>query len=116
VEELEQALKKYNMGDEKTIHEIIVEVDTDHVLFLSLFSLSFEIISYSSFVLSLFLIWGIDLWNTITLPKRRKIWMYKDRVMYNQILWILGAFRILINVAKEGPLSFFLDECTKTET
>ncbi|KAJ8436597.1 hypothetical protein Cgig2_031538 [Carnegiea gigantea] len=30
VEELEQALKKYNMGDEKTIQEIIAEVDTDH--------------------------------------------------------------------------------------
>lgn len=30
MEELEQALKKYNMGDEKTIKEIIAEVDTDH--------------------------------------------------------------------------------------
>ncbi|KAM1636926.1 hypothetical protein ACFX13_015061 [Malus domestica] len=29
VEELEQALKKHNMGDEKTIKEIIAEVDTD---------------------------------------------------------------------------------------
>ncbi|XP_042427169.1 calcium-dependent protein kinase 1-like [Zingiber officinale] len=29
VEELEQALEKYNMGDEKTIKEIIAEVDTD---------------------------------------------------------------------------------------
>ncbi|XP_010676387.2 calcium-dependent protein kinase 15 isoform X1 [Beta vulgaris subsp. vulgaris] len=29
-EELEQALKKYNMGDEKTIREIIAEVDTDN--------------------------------------------------------------------------------------
>ncbi|KAA3460124.1 calcium-dependent protein kinase 3-like [Gossypium australe] len=29
MEELEQALKKYNMGDEKTIKEIIAEVDTD---------------------------------------------------------------------------------------
>ncbi|KAL4204056.1 hypothetical protein AMTRI_Chr01g107810 [Amborella trichopoda] len=29
MEELEQALKKYNMGDEKTINEIIAEVDTD---------------------------------------------------------------------------------------
>lgn len=32
MEELEQALKKYNMGDEKTIREIIAEVDTDNVL------------------------------------------------------------------------------------
>ena len=31
MEELESALKKYNMGDEKTIKEIIVEVDTDNV-------------------------------------------------------------------------------------
>lgn len=31
MEELEHALKKYNMGDEKTIKEIIAEVDTDHV-------------------------------------------------------------------------------------
>lgn len=31
MEELEQALKKYNMGDEKTIKEIIAEVDTDNV-------------------------------------------------------------------------------------
>ncbi|XP_021754279.1 calcium-dependent protein kinase 1-like isoform X2 [Chenopodium quinoa] len=30
MEELEQALKKYNMGDEKTIQEIIAEVDTDN--------------------------------------------------------------------------------------
>ena len=30
-EEVEQALKKYNMGDEKTVAEIIAEVDTDHV-------------------------------------------------------------------------------------
>ncbi|MBA0582232.1 hypothetical protein Gorai_024383, partial [Gossypium raimondii] len=29
MEELEQALRKYNMGDEKTIKEIIAEVDTD---------------------------------------------------------------------------------------
>ncbi|XP_004503656.1 calcium-dependent protein kinase 1-like [Cicer arietinum] len=29
-EELESALKKYNMGDEKTIKEIIAEVDTDN--------------------------------------------------------------------------------------
>ena len=33
MEELESALKKYNMGDEKTIKEIIAEVDTDNVLF-----------------------------------------------------------------------------------
>ncbi|KAL8138891.1 hypothetical protein V2J09_004892 [Rumex salicifolius] len=30
IEELEQALKKYNMGDERTIKEIIAEVDTDN--------------------------------------------------------------------------------------
>jgi calcium-dependent protein kinase len=30
-EELESALKKYNMGDENTIKEIIAEVDTDNV-------------------------------------------------------------------------------------
>ncbi|GAB2296744.1 Calcium-dependent protein kinase 3 [Dionaea muscipula] len=30
MEEMEQALKKYNMGDEKTLKEIIAEVDTDH--------------------------------------------------------------------------------------
>ncbi|XP_052209389.1 calcium-dependent protein kinase 1-like [Diospyros lotus] len=30
MEELENALKQYNMGDEKTIKEIIAEVDTDH--------------------------------------------------------------------------------------
>lgn len=36
MEELEHALKEYNMGDEKTIKEIIAEVDTDHVWFLSL--------------------------------------------------------------------------------
>ncbi|RVX04211.1 Calcium-dependent protein kinase 15 [Vitis vinifera] len=30
MEELEHALKRYNMGDEKTIKEIIAEVDTDH--------------------------------------------------------------------------------------
>ena len=31
VDELEQALKKYGIGDNKKIKEIIVEVDTDHV-------------------------------------------------------------------------------------
>ncbi|GAB4834493.1 Calcium-dependent protein kinase 3 [Ancistrocladus abbreviatus] len=30
MEELKEALKKYNMGDERTIREIIAEVDTDH--------------------------------------------------------------------------------------
>ncbi|CAK9141956.1 unnamed protein product [Ilex paraguariensis] len=30
MDELEHALKNYNMGDEKTIKEIIAEVDTDH--------------------------------------------------------------------------------------
>jgi len=30
VDELEEALKKYDMGDEATIKEIIAEVDTDH--------------------------------------------------------------------------------------
>ena len=33
MEELEQALRKYNMGDEKTIEEIIAEVDSDRVCF-----------------------------------------------------------------------------------
>jgi calcium-dependent protein kinase len=28
---LEEALKKYDMGDDKTIKEIIAEVDSDHV-------------------------------------------------------------------------------------
>lgn len=37
MEELESALKKYNMGDEKTIKEIIAEVDTDNVQFCSSF-------------------------------------------------------------------------------
>lgn len=41
---MEQALKKYNMGDEKTIKEIIAEVDTDKVLFSILFrEISFNI-------------------------------------------------------------------------
>lgn len=31
MEELEHALKEYNMGDAKTIKEIIAEVDTDNV-------------------------------------------------------------------------------------
>lgn len=35
MEELEHALKKYNMGGESTIKEIIAEVDTDHVWFFS---------------------------------------------------------------------------------
>ena len=34
-DELVHALKQYNMGDEKTIREIIDEVDTDNVCFLS---------------------------------------------------------------------------------
>lgn len=38
MEELEHALKKYNMGDAKTIKEIIAEVDTDNVcIFLPFF-------------------------------------------------------------------------------
>jgi Ca2+-binding EF-hand superfamily protein len=31
VDELEEALRKYDMGDDKTIKDIIAEVDTDHV-------------------------------------------------------------------------------------
>lgn len=31
MEELKHALKEYNMGDEKTIKEIIAEVETDRV-------------------------------------------------------------------------------------
>lgn len=31
MEELELAMKKYNMGDDKSIKEIIAEVDTDRV-------------------------------------------------------------------------------------
>jgi hypothetical protein len=31
VDELKEALKKYDMGDDKIIKEIIAEVDTDHV-------------------------------------------------------------------------------------
>lgn len=34
MEELEQALKQYNMGDSKTIKEILAEVDTDNVKLL----------------------------------------------------------------------------------
>jgi hypothetical protein len=48
MEELEHALKKYNMGDEKTIREIIAEVDTDNVCFFLLSSLSFS--KYTFFV------------------------------------------------------------------
>lgn len=33
MEELEHALKEYNMGDAKTIKEILAEVDTDNVKF-----------------------------------------------------------------------------------
>lgn len=40
MEELEHALKKYNMGDAKTIKEIIAEVDTDNVRFLLIILLS----------------------------------------------------------------------------
>lgn len=36
MEELEQALKKYNMGDEQTIKEIIAEVDSDRVSYFLL--------------------------------------------------------------------------------
>lgn len=36
MEELEHALKKYNMGDEKTIKEIIAEVDSDRVCYFLL--------------------------------------------------------------------------------
>jgi len=45
MEELESALKKYNMGDEKTIKEIIAEVDTDNVVnfFLPFFAPSISV-------------------------------------------------------------------------
>ncbi|KAE8657297.1 Calcium-dependent protein kinase 3 [Hibiscus syriacus] len=39
MEELEQALKKYNMGDEKAVKEIIAEVDTDRMEELTMMSL-----------------------------------------------------------------------------
>ncbi len=47
MEELESALKKYNMGDEKTIKEIIAEVDTDNVQFFFRPSLYFFRYIYS---------------------------------------------------------------------
>lgn len=48
MEELESALKKYNMGDEKTIKEIIAEVDTDNVcFFFLLYSIIFHCIKYN---------------------------------------------------------------------
>lgn len=37
MDELEQAMRKYNMGDDKSIKEIIAEVDTDRVSVLLLF-------------------------------------------------------------------------------
>ena len=37
MEELEQAMKKYNMGDDKSIKEIIAEVDTDRVCLYVIF-------------------------------------------------------------------------------
>lgn len=36
MEELEQALVEYNMGDSRAIKDIIAEVDTDHVCLLTL--------------------------------------------------------------------------------
>jgi len=53
MEELESALKKYNMGDEKTIKEIIAEVDTDNVVtFLLPIFLFLYISIYIFFLLS----------------------------------------------------------------
>jgi hypothetical protein len=46
MEELEQALVKYNMGDTKTIKEIIAEVDTDHVRFLFQASFSADFVFF----------------------------------------------------------------------
>jgi len=54
MEELESALKKYNMGDEKTIKEIIAEVDTDHVInfFLLFFAPSISIYFFSIIIIT----------------------------------------------------------------
>lgn len=50
MEELEHALKKYNMGDAKTIKEIIAEVDIDNVccLFSSFSSFYTNSLFYNS--------------------------------------------------------------------
>lgn len=46
MEELEHALKKYNMGDAKTIKEIIAEVDIDNVCCLFFSFSSFYTMSF----------------------------------------------------------------------
>lgn len=54
MEELEHALKEYNMGDAKTIKEILAEVDTDNVrlLFLLFLVRYFYIISKYIYICS----------------------------------------------------------------
>lgn len=53
MEELEHALKRYNMGDAKTIKEIIAEVDTDHVLIFHFIQTLSEtvIVIFSDFIM-----------------------------------------------------------------
>ena len=45
MEELEQAMKKYNMGDDKSIKEIIAEVDTDRVRVIHTFIICISLVN-----------------------------------------------------------------------
>lgn len=47
MEELEHALKEYNITDEKTIKEIIAEVDTDNVCYPFLYASLYDTSIYS---------------------------------------------------------------------
>lgn len=48
MEELEHALKEYNMGDAKTIKEILAEVDTDNVIQLLFVNFWIEVVFFIS--------------------------------------------------------------------
>lgn len=47
MEELEHALKEYNITDEKSIKEIIAEVDTDNVRYPFLYTSLYDISIYN---------------------------------------------------------------------
>lgn len=100
MEELEQALIKYNMGDEKTIKEIIAEVDTDRVR-SSLTILKFSVVNV---LLKFVFKWGflnsslqdgrinyeefvamMRKGNPDMVPNRRRKWNYSEVACFGEI-------------------------------
>jgi len=93
MEELKQALKEYNMGDEQTIKEIISEVDVDCVSFIYFNSF----FPHCLVIYQRFISWCLIAGNAI---RKRKQFNWADYAEY-------GASRNLVQKCIVLPRIFF---------